>query len=320
MSKLPKNQDPNLLVGFDTSDDAGVYRLTDEIALITTADFITPPVNDPYVFGQIAAANSISDVYAMGGRPLACLNLAMFPAKKLEPEVLHRIVAGALDKITESGAVLAGGHTIEDDEPKFGLAVTGVVHPKKYWSNRGARPGDVVILTKPIGSGVLFNANIKNWVSDEAMKECIEILTTLNRKAAEVAAGFEVHAATDITGFGLAGHCYEMVKGSQVAIEFSMDHIPIMKEALEMYQKGVTTGVNKFNRELVALAIRFEKDLPPWHQEIVYDPQTSGGLLLSVPASQGEALLRALQETGVRRASIVGQVEPLTDSTHLIFA
>lgn len=319
MSKLPKNQDPNLLVGFDTSDDAGVYRLTDEIALITTADFITPPVNDPYVFGQIAAANSISDVYAMGGRPLACLNLAMFPAKKLEPEVLQQIVAGALDKITEAGAVLAGGHTIEDDEPKFGLAVTGIVHPKKYWSNRGARPGDVVILTKPIGSGVLFNANIKNRVSDEAMKECIAFLTTLNRKAAEVAAGFEVHAATDITGFGLAGHCYEMVKGSQVAIEFSMDRIPIMKGALEMYQKGVTTGVNKFNRELVAGAIRFEKDLPPWHQEIVCDPQTSGGLLVAVPESQGETLLRTLHSAGILRASIVGEVKPLTDATHLIF-
>jgi len=319
LAKLPKNEDPDLLVGFDTSDDAGVYRITDEIALITTADFITPPVNDPYTFGQIAAANSISDIYAMGGRPVTCLNLVMFPAKKLEPEVLHQIVAGALSKITESGAVLAGGHTIEDDEPKFGLAVTGIVHPRKYWSNRGAKPGDVIILTKPIGSGVLFNANIKKWVSDEAMKECIALLTTLNRKAAEVMAGFEVHAATDITGFGLAGHCYEMVKGSQVTIEFSMDRIPIMREALEMYQKGVSTGVNNYNRELVAETVRFEKDLPPWHKEVVYDPQTSGGLLVSVPESHGNALLKALQSAGVRWASLVGKVKPLTDGAHLIF-
>jgi selenide,water dikinase len=316
---LPKNEDPNLLAGFETSDDAGIYRLTDEIALITTADFITPPVNDPYTFGQIAAANAISDIYAMGGRPITCLNLAMFPAKKLEPEVLHQIVAGALSKITESGAVLAGGHTIEDDEPKFGLAVTGIVHPQKYWSNRGAKPGDAVILTKPIGSGVLFNANIKTWVSDEAMKECIAILATLNRKAAEVMADFEVHAATDITGFGLAGHCYEMVKGSQVTMEFSMDRVPIMKEALEMYKKGVTTGVNVYNRELVTGAIRFEQDLPTWHKEIVYDPQTSGGLLVSVPESQGEALVKALQAQGVRWASMVGKVKPLEDSTHLVF-
>jgi len=276
-------------------------------------------VNDPYTFGQIAAANSISDIYAMGGRPVTCLNLVMFPAKKLEPEVLHQIVAGALSKITESGAVLAGGHTIEDDEPKFGLAVTGIVHPRKYWSNRGAKPGDVIILTKPIGSGVLFNANIKKWVSDEALQECIALLTTLNRKAAEVAAGFEVHAATDITGFGLAGHCYEMVKGSQVTMEFSMDRIPIMKEALEMYKKGVTTGVNNYNRELVAETVRFEKDLPPWHKEVVYDPQTSGGLLVSVPESHGNALLKALQSAGVRWASLVGKVKPLTDGAHLIF-
>jgi selenide,water dikinase len=276
-------------------------------------------VNDPYTFGQIAAANAISDVYAMGGRPITCLNLAMFPAKKLEPEVLHQIVAGALSKITESGAVLAGGHTIEDDEPKFGLAVTGIVHPQKYWSNRGAKPGDAVILTKPIGSGVLFNANIKTWVSDEAMKECIAILATLNRKAAEVMADFEVHAATDITGFGLAGHCYEMVKGSQVTMEFFMDRIPIMQEALEMYKKGVTTAVNSYNRELVAGAIRFEKDLPTWHKEIVYDPQTSGGLLVAVPESQGEALVKALQAQGVRWASMVGKVKPLSDSTYLVF-
>jgi len=276
-------------------------------------------VNDPYTFGQIAAANSISDIYAMGGRPVTCLNLVMFPAKKLEPEVLHQIVAGALSKITESGAVLAGGHTIEDDEPKFGLAVTGIVHPRKYWSNRGAKPGDVIVLTKPIGSGVLFNANIKKWVSDEAMEECIAVLTTLDRKAAEVAAGFEVHAATDITGFGLAGHCYEMVKGSQVTMEFSMDRIPIMKEALEMYKKGVTTGVNNYNRELVAGAIRFEKDLPPWHEEIVYDPQTSGGLLVTVPETQGESLLKALQSAGIRRASMVGKVKPLSDAAHLVF-
>jgi len=197
--------------------------------------------------------------------------------------------------------------------------VTGIVHPQKYWSNRGAKPGDAVILTKPIGSGVLFNANIKTWVSDEAMKECIAILATLNRKAAEVMADFEVHAATDITGFGLAGHCYEMVKGSQVTMEFFMDRIPIMQEALEMYKKGVTTAVNSYNRELVAGAIRFEKDLPTWHKEIVYDPQTSGGLLVAVPESQGEALVKALQAQGVQWASRVGKVKPLSDSTYLVF-
>ncbi len=162
LAGLPRNQDPNLLVGYDTSDDAGIYRLTDDLALITTADYITPPVDDPRIFGQIAAANALSDVYAMGGRPLTCLNLVSFPSKKLPPEMLHQIVAGALEKITEAGAVLAGGHSIEDDEPKFGLAVTGIVHPERFWTNTGAQTGDVLVLTKPIGSGVIFNANLKN--------------------------------------------------------------------------------------------------------------------------------------------------------------
>lgn len=321
MAHLPRNKDPNLLVGFDTNDDAGVYRLTDEIALVTTADFITPPVDDPYLFGQIAAANAISDVYAMGGRPLTCLNLAMFPSKKLEMEVLHQIVAGALSKVTESGAVLAGGHTIEDDEPKFGLAVTGIVHPRNYWGNRGAKAGDALILTKPIGSGVLFNGSIKGRVSEEAMKECITILTQLNRKAAETAADFEVHAATDITGFGLAGHAYEMAKGSQVAIEFSMERIPVMREALKMYEMGVTTGVNAYNRDLVAGAIRFEKGLPQWRREIVYDPQTSGGLLIAVPQSQGDALVKALRTQGNQWSSMVGRVKPSEDgAAYLLFS
>jgi selenide,water dikinase len=319
LSKIPKVEDPNLLVGFDTNDDAGIYKLTEEIALITTADFITPPVNDPFTFGQIAAANAISDVYAMGGRPVTCLNLAMFPSKKLEPEVLHEIVAGALSKITESGAVLAGGHTIEDDEPKFGLAVTGIVHPKKYWSNRGARPGDAVLLTKPIGSGVLFNANLKRRVSQKAMKDCIKAITTLNKVASEIMAGYEIHAATDITGFGLAGHALEMARGSGVRIEFLMDRLPIMQESLEMYRIGVTTGVNKHNRELVGKVTRFEKDFPAWHREIVYDPQTSGGLLVSLPPSQGEDLVNALRKAGVEEARLVGKVEPLQDSFHLVF-
>jgi selenide,water dikinase len=319
LAQLPKNDDPNLLVGYESSDDAGIYRLTDEIAIITTADFITPPVDDPYLFGQIAAANAISDIYAMGGKPLTCLNLAMFPAKKLEQRVLHEIVAGALSKITEASAVLAGGHTIEDDEPKFGLAVNGIVHPTKYWSNRGARPGDVLVLTKPIGSGVLFNANIKKWVSRTAMEECIASITTLNRKAAEILSGFEIHAATDVTGFGLAGHGFEMAKGSNVTMAFLLERIPVMREALEMYERGVTTGVNKYNREMVERAARFEKELPAWYREIVYDPQTSGGLLAAVPKSQGEDVLRALQNGGVHSASIIGEVEPLTDSFHLVF-
>ena len=319
LAKLPKNHDPNLLVGTETGDDAGIYRLSDEIAIVTTADFITPPVNDPYLYGQIGAANAISDVYAMGGRPLTCLNLVAFPSKKLAPKVLHQIVAGALNKINEAGAVLAGGHSIEDDEPKFGLAVTGIVHPQKYWTNSGAKAGDVLILTKPIGSGVIFNANLKKWVSTSAMDECLATITTLNKTAAEIMQGFKVHAATDITGFGLAGHAFEIAVGSDVRLEISMDEIPIMREALAMYKKGMNTGMNASNRRLVAENLRFENELPAWHQEIVYDPQTSGGLLVSVPEGGSENMLEALKNAGVEQARIIGNVGESRDSVRLVF-
>jgi selenide,water dikinase len=314
---LPKNKDPNLLVGYETSDDAGVYRLTDDLAIITTADYITPPVNEPYIYGQIAAANAISDVYAMGGRPIACLNLVSFPSKKLAPEILHQIVAGALSKITEAGAVLAGGHSVEDDEPKFGLAVTGIVHPDKFWTNRGAQPGDVLILTKPVGSGVLFNANLKKRVSKEAMEVCLSILITLNRTAAEVMSGFDIHAATDVTGFGLAGHGFEMAKASSVCFEISIKDLPIMDEALTMYKKGVTTGVNAYNRQMVEQHLWLETDLPSWHEEIVFDPQTNGGLLVAVSETQGENLVNALHAKGVTAAKIIGNVHEIKAGIHL---
>ncbi len=318
LAGLPKNIDPNLLVGFETSDDAGIYRLSDDIAIVLTADFITPPVDDPYIFGQIGAANSLSDIYAMGGKPVTCLNLIGFPSDQLGPEILHGIVEGALSKITEAGAVLAGGHTTDDEEPKFGLSVTGTVHPEKYWRNAGAREGDVLILTKPIGSGVLFNANLKNWVSDDAMRACIETITRLNRGAAETAAEFEIHAATDITGFGLAGHALEMAKGSNVSLHISTDAVPTMAEALEMYRKGMTTGVNSANKQLIENATRFDADLPAWHLEIFVDPQTSGGLLFAVAPDQAEALLSRLHDGDSDEARIIGKALAL-ESAHLVF-
>ena len=298
-------------MGFETSDDAAIYRLNDETALVTTADFITPPVDDPHLFGQIAAANALSDVYAMGGKPLTCLNLVGFPANQLEPEILHGIVAGALEKITEAGAVLAGGHTTEDEEPKFGLSVTGIVHPEHYWSNAGAQAGDVLILTKPIGSGVLFNAHQKKWVSEPAFNECLNLLTTLNKAAAETFAHFEVHAATDITGFGLAGHALEMAKAAAVTFKIDAPAVPLMQEALEMYQRGMTTGVNGANRALVEPFTHFDAALPPWHQEIFMDPQTSGGLLVALPTSQSQNALQALHNAGVVHAAIIGHVRDL---------
>ena len=309
MESLPKNEDPNLLVGFDTSDDAGVYKLTEEIAIINTADYITPPVNDPFIYGQIAAANSISDVYAMGGRPITCLNLVNFPDGKLPTEQLHRIIEGALDKITESGAVLAGGHTVEDSEPKFGLAVTGVVHPEKIWRNIGVQPDDALILTKPIGSGVIFNANLKGKVSKKAFDACIKTVTTLNRQAAEIFLNYDVHAATDITGFGLAGHGLEMAQGSEASIHIHLDEVPVMNEAYKMYELGVSTGVNKHNLAKTMPSMHFNESAKTEKREILFDPQTSGGLLVSIPQNQANDALNDLQSSGLSDAKIIGQAK-----------
>ena len=306
-------------MGFLDNDDAGVYRLSKEIALITTADFITPPVDDPFQFGQIAAANALSDVYAMGGRPVTCLNLVCFPAKKLEASILNRIVAGALDMITEAGAVLAGGHTIEDVEPKFGLAVTGLVHPDNIWTNAGAKPGDVLLLTKPLGSGVLFNANLKKWVSRDAMEACLSHITQLNKKAAEIMREFDVHAATDVTGFGLAGHAFEMAAASGVRLEINIRELPVMKEALDMYRKGVSTGVNHSNKALVKKHTVFEIAIPSWHREIVYDPQTNGGLLTALSESQANDVLRIFHREGMEQARIIGRVKAPEGPNKLFF-
>ena len=303
----------------ETSDDAGVYRLNDETALVLTADYITPPVDDPYLFGQVAAANALSDVYAMGGRPITALNLVGFPSDQLPLENLERIIAGALSKIHEAGATLAGGHSTEDEEPKFGLSVTGLVHPDRIWRNVGAIAGDRLILTKPVGSGVLFNANQKGMVSQGAMDACLETITTLNRRAAEIFADYTVHACTDVTGFGLAGHGFEMAVGSKVTLRIDLETLPVMDEALAMYESKVTTGVNFSNRAQVEEHLRFERDLPRWRQEIVFDPQTSGGLLVALPAAEAEQALAALHEAGIIQACVIGDVLP-HQGVELIFA
>jgi selenide,water dikinase len=319
ISGLPKSQDPNLLVGYHTSDDAGIYRLNDETALVSTVDIITPPVDDPFLFGQIAAANSISDVYAMGGRPLTCLNIAAFPSQKLDKCLLEQIIHGALTKIEEAGAVLAGGHTIDDDEPKFGLAVNGLVHPKKFWANNGAQEGDILILTKPLGSGVVFNANLKKLASKEELDACLNSLTTLNRSAAEILSFFDVHAVTDVTGFGLAGHALEMAKNSKVRLEIDLDLLPVMNGALRMYKQGVNTGMNRPNRKLSEKFIRFAPGIDRIHQEIVFDPQTSGGLLCSLPEDQAVEALGRLTSEGVAAARIIGGVSALRDEINIFF-
>jgi selenide,water dikinase len=314
LASLPNNIDKNVLVGFDTSDDAGVYQLSAEQALVYTVDFITPPVDDPYLFGQIAAANSLSDIYAMGGKPLSCLNIAGFPADKLDSEILTGIISGALQKITEAGAVLLGGHTTDNDEPIFGLTVTGMVHPENIWRNSGAQPGDQLILTKALGSGVLFNANLKNLVSAKALGECLDSLIVLNKTAAEVFADFEIHAATDITGFGFAGHALEMLSGPDLSFNITLDAIPIMNEAREMYKRGVTTGVNQTNRTLVENNWNFAEGIPFTQQELMLDPQTSGGLLVAVPEAQTSSILKALHNAGVTSSAQIGYVSNFSES------
>ena len=314
LASLSQSLDNNIIVGFNTSDDAGVYKLNEKQALVSTADFITPPIDDPYTFGQIAASNSLSDIYAMGGNPISCLNLAGFPSKKLDHKILNRILEGANQKIVEAGAVLLGGHTTENVEPFFGLAVTGLGNPKKVWKNNGAKIGDQLILTKSIGSGVLFNANLKNLVSSKALRKCIDSITFLNKNAAEVFLNYEIHATTDVTGFGLAGHAIEMISDSKLSFNFNLKAIPIMDEALEMYQRGVTTGINQNNRNLVEKNWHFAEKTNPIQQELMLDPQTSGGLLVAVPTAKVQNILKDLHDNGVYEASHIGYVSDFNGS------
>ena len=305
---LETARDDNLLVGFETSDDAAVYRLTPEIAFISTVDFITPPVDDAYWFGQIAAANSLSDVYAMGGKPLTALNLVMFPSKKLDMGLLKEILRGGSDKIKEAGAAMAGGHSVDDNEPKFGLAVTGRVHPDRILTNRGCRTGDTLILTKPLGTGVLFNAGRSGKLPYPELEAILPLVAALNAKAIETALNYEIHACTDITGFGILGHALEMAKGSGVQVELDYSRLPFYPNALKMYQQGETTGSNKANRKLADGLWKMVQSRSLEEEELLFDPQTSGGLLLSLPAAQADELLAALKQAGVETAARVGQV------------
>ncbi len=290
-----------------------MYRINPEQAIISTADFITPPVDDPWWFGQIGAANALSDVYAMGGRPLTALNLVMFPSKKLDHGILKEIMRGGNEKVIESGAALAGGHSVDDEEPKYGLAVTGIVHPDKILTNAGAKDGDALVLTKPIGTGVLFNANRSRRLPYEKIEKVLPIIAALNNKALDVALDFPIHACTDITGFGITGHAYEMAKGSGVDLTITYDNIPMHEDAPEMYKRGETTGSNKTNRELTEGHLEIETSLSPHNEEMLFDPQTSGGLLFSVPEADAPALVEALIKAGVAHAAIIANASSSTD-------
>ncbi len=312
LSKLPRPNDPNLLVGISTKDDAGVYRLSDDLALVQTTDFFTPIVDDPFVYGQIAAANSLSDVYAMGGRPLTALSLVCFPQDG-DMNVLERILAGGLNKMAEAGCTVVGGHTVRDQEIKFGYAVTGTIHPDRIWTNQGARPGDRLLLTKPLGTGVITTALRKGQARDSWVEAAVAAMSGLNRAAAEALQPFSasIHAVTDVTGFGLLGHAREMAAGSGVSLRLDSSQMEWIEGALECARAGHLAGGLKSNREFVGDCAAFEASVPSEVQHLLYDPQTSGGLLVAIAPDQVEAAQKALRAVGCP-AMLVGEVLPKT--------
>jgi len=304
---LPLEKHSDLLVGTETADDAGVFRISARVALVQTVDFITPVVDDPFVFGQIAAANSLSDVYAMGGKPLTAMNLVGFPRLSLDVSVLTEILRGGLEKIHQAGAVLVGGHTVEDPELKYGLSVTGTVHPRKILTNRGARAGDVLILSKPLGTGIISTALKAEMADPAVLQGAVDSMVRLNDAAAEVMSGSDVHACTDITGFGLVGHASEMAGASGVSFRLFFSRIPILEGASELAAQGLVPGGAYCNQGFFERESRVSGNVPELGKIILFDPQTSGGLLIAVPQSEGEALLKELQDRGIKDASVIGE-------------
>jgi len=298
-------------VGTEIPDDAGVFRISEDIALIQTVDFFTPVVDDPYTFGQIAATNSLSDVYAMGGKPLTVLNIAGFPACSMDIAILGDILAGGADKIKEAGAVLVGGHTVDDKEPKYGLSVTGIVHPDKVVTNHGARPGDLLIMTKPLGLGVITTGIKGGVVNKEVADGAIIQMTTLNSKAAGAMVSIGVNACTDITGFGFLGHAFEMCTGSKVGMEIELPMIPVLPGARDLAEMGIIPAGAYANRDYLRQWVEFSGRVAEADQDLLFDPQTSGGLLIAVEQKKSEQLMAQLEAEGVP-AALIGKV---TEST-----
>jgi selenide,water dikinase len=306
-SLTAEKTNPRLLVGIETSDDAGVYQLNDDLALVQTVDFFTPIVDDPYAFGQIAAANAISDIYAMGGKPLTVLNIVAFPIKKLDKWILAEILRGAGDKVREAGATLVGGHSIDDQEPKFGLAVTGLIHPKQVKTNAGARPGDQLVLTKPIGVGILTTSIKNGLLTDEEITRVTAVMSTLNKTAAEIMNRYRVHACTDVTGFGLLGHTAEMATGSDVGIRLDASQVPVLPRVRELAEAGFVPGGTKSNHLHVEDRVTYASNIDQVGQWILCDAVTSGGLLIAVAPEDAEAMFTELRAQGVE-AAIIGEV------------
>lgn len=309
LGKLPEITDPNVLVGSSTADDAAIYKLSDDLALVLTTDFFTPIVDHPYDFGAVAATNALSDVYAMGGRPLSALNIVGFPEATLEPEVLGEILRGAAAKAREAGIDIVGGHTIKTDEPIYGLAVVGTVHPQKILTNAGARTGDVLILTKPIGIGIITTASKQNRDERGAIGEAINVMTTLNRQAAEVVTEIGATAATDVTGFGLLGHLRNMTAASHVSARVWLDRVPVLPAAWEYVRDGIAPGGTHANRRFLADWVSYDEGVTKEDELVLADAQTSGGLLVAVPEDRAGLMLDSLIRAGVKDAAVVGRFE-----------
>lgn len=318
MGRLPVIRDPNLLVGTETADDAGVYRLTADLAIVQTVDFFPPVVDDPYVYGQIAAANALSDVYAMGGVPRTALNLVGYPDDRLGLDWLGEILRGGAECVAAAGAVIVGGHTVRDAEIKYGLAVTGTIHPDRILTNANARPGDVLVLTKPLGTGFVTTAHKRGDCPEELLRTACDSMIRLNDQACAAMLAASAHAATDITGFGLAGHAFGMAKGSGVTLRIQLSRLPLLPGAERFARKPYLTRASASNRAHVAAELHEEGPINPVLREFFYDAQTSGGLLISVPAAQADALVRDLHERGVAVACAIGEVLPREDAALLL--
>jgi selenide,water dikinase len=305
---LPLISDPNLIVGMERAEDAGVYKLSDELALIQTLDFFTPIVDDPYSFGQIAAANALSDVYAMGGQPLTAMNIVCFPQNTMDMSILTDILKGGLERMHEAGVVLVGGHSVEDTELKYGLSVTGIIHPDRVVLNNGARAGDRLILTKPLGTGIISTAIKGDMVSEEAIASIVKSMTTLNNKAAEQMQAVGVNACTDVTGFGLLGHAGEMIEGTDIGMVIDSGAVPYFPEAKELAEMGMMPGGLHRNRDFRKNMIDIAESVPQYLADILFDPQTSGGLLIAIPGEKAADLLERLKKEGVMEAAVIGEV------------
>ena len=292
----------------ERAEDAGVYKLTDDLAIVQTVDFFTPIVDDPYDFGRIAVANSLSDVYAMGGRPLTALNVVCFPRGTMDISILREVLRGGLDAMHEAGVILVGGHTVEDPELKYGLAVTGTIHPSKVIHNNRSKAGDRLILTKPLGTGIISTAIKGGTASKKAIAEIVKSMTTLNRKASEIMLEVGVNACTDITGFGLLGHVSEMIEGTDVGMVIDSAAVPFFPEAKELAGMGMIPGGLHRNRDFRKGMVDIAKNVPQYLEDILFDPQTSGGLLIAVPERKAPGLLERLHQEGVSEAAIIGEV------------